>query len=201
MAINVNLPFSQDGPQLTSASRQLFTRRQRNQYGLPVQVPFSIRINRDEDFWQFPLEPKVYLMASTHIAKTLPSRASHGSIKEKWQVDDVRMQISGVFIDHPNFPLDDSILMLRRMYEADSSIEVECPITKRLGVTHIITERLILPPTAGELNQRYLMWASSDFTLPSTLDTETRPSNRSTPVGSFVPPLDEGIAPVGSAPN
>ena len=149
------LKFSIDAPQSSSSS--LFS----------VGRTF-VRENLGQKFL-FPDFPLIGVQMENKIISTPLSRpVEHaqdqllqGSIKEKWGVGNVSVQISGMLHGREKYPLK-AVLRLRHFLQ-EGYVRVEHKLLNELGISHLIIKHLDLPATSGH-NQRYSIRTLSDAT-------------------------------------
>lgn len=86
---------------------------------------------------------------------------STGSIKERWGISDIEINITGIFLfKHlSEYPLYD----IRNLYKLlqEGHVGVQHTLLNAIGIHHVIIQSLNLPPTKGN-NQRYSLKAISD---------------------------------------
>lgn len=110
-----------------------------------------------------------------NVAKTGASAAARGTVKERWNQDDYRIDIRGTLYnagDDMVYPADD-VNRLRGYCEAREALEVQCELFKLFSITHIVIEDYQLPFTKGENRQEYTINAYSDNIFELLIDTES----------------------------
>ena len=128
----------------------------------------SVRENLSQEFL-FPDFPLIGIQMENKITSTPLSRPIEqaqdqllqSSIKEKWGVGNVSVQISGMLHGRENYPLG-QVLMMRSFFQ-EGYVRVEHKLLNELGISHLIIKHLDLPATSGH-NQRYSIRTLSDAT-------------------------------------
>jgi hypothetical protein len=142
--------------------------------------PLRMKLASESDFWQLPVEALVTISGANsvirrNVSKTGVSATARGTVKERWNRDDWRINISGLLYnvdDDMVYPADD-VKRLRDYCEARQSLEVECELFTLFNITHIVIENYELPFTKGENRQQYSITAYSDEIFELLIDTES----------------------------
>lgn len=136
-------------------------------FNVAMTMPFEF-YRPDGVWWLLPLEPMVSISGSNIIAKrSVAKRASsqrRGTIKERWNEDDLSITIEGVFIN-PDLNLAFSEREIKWLYEicqSGQAIEARCAAFEFYSINRIVIESFDFPFTKGKENQAYSIKALSD---------------------------------------
>ena len=135
---------------------------------------------KNNNRFTLPNAPLVSLnMKNKIISKTSSRRPqstdgaplSQGSIKERWSLEDVQINISGILLFQINnqYPVTQVQQLYRLLQQGQAA--VEHLILNTLGITHLVIESIALPPTKSN-NQKYQIKALSDRSDYSLLSAE-----------------------------
>lgn len=146
-----------DDEQLTETIRA-------NALGIPMTLPLEIK-KPDGDWWLLPLEPLINMTGKNLVVKRNVSKKDYrGSIKEYWSQDDYTIDISGMLMtmDSDDIYPNDDVRRLRELCEAQTALEVKCPLLNIFDVFRIVVEDFDFPFTKGANAQAYTLKCSSD---------------------------------------
>lgn len=135
-------------------------------FGTPQVFPLSVKLQSEQDYWLFPIEPLISIEGKNILIKrnVAKKKVGFGSIKEYWTQDDYGITIEGLIKDDGSeydYPRED-VVTLMRYATAKEPLDVKCPILELLGITRIVIEDYTLPFTKGQENQNYSIKAVSD---------------------------------------
>jgi hypothetical protein len=135
-------------------------------FGTPQQVPISVKLQSEENYWLFPVEPLISIDGKNIIIKrnVAKRKVGSGTIKEYWTQDDWTINISGLITDsgiNYDYPRED-ILSLIKYCTAKEPLDVKCAPLELIGINRIVIESYSLPFTKGPENQNYTIVAYSD---------------------------------------
>ncbi len=126
-------------------------RQESTQFTLPNAPLLSIRMKN-----------KIVSKVVARRAQKKQNAPPKGSIKERWGINDVEINITGVLLfgNGNEYPLTEVRLLNRLIQEGQ--IGVQHTLLNSMGITQLIMQSIELPPTKAN-NQQYRIQAISDY--------------------------------------
>jgi hypothetical protein len=113
-----------------------------------------------------PNEPSVTISSRKNIVETaLTGSTRRGTVKELISIEDWSVVIRGVAINYNSkeFYPEDIVKSLKDLYEINESLEVQCALTRLLGIYRLVIREFTLPEMIGIQHcQAYQFICTSD---------------------------------------
>lgn len=131
--------------------------------GVVMECPVGLGFRLDNsDLWTLPLEPLVSVQGGkTIVRRNIAKSVTTGTVKEQWNLDDYKIQVSGMFQGKGVFPESD-LAKLQTFLEAGKSVVIHCKLLDVLGIGLMCIDTWDFPETAGLENQKYKFSGYSD---------------------------------------
>lgn len=133
---------------------------------ITMVMPFKFNMAEDgEDWWTPPYEPLITVSGENVIVKRNVARSTgRGTVKERWTEGDIKIVISGSFVNYLNpfdYP-DAEVGRLLTLVKRKKPIDIQNELLQLLNVNRIVIEKYSLPHSKGENVQNYTIDAVSD---------------------------------------
>jgi hypothetical protein len=113
-----------------------------------------------------PNEPSVTIASRKNIVETaLVGSTRRGTVKELISIEDWSVTIRGIAINYAskNFYPEDQVKALKDLYEINEALEVQCALTRLLGIYRLVIRDFTLPEMIGiQHAQAYQFICTSD---------------------------------------